>query len=90
MQERKMSEPTSETIAEMEAKLNKAKKTQMTVMIIFGLIILAWLVLGYWRENIPVFISTVALAIAISFASGAGARKLSADIENLKSDQNLD
>jgi hypothetical protein len=31
---------------------------------IFGVIILAWVVLGYWRDNLPVFLSTLVLALS--------------------------
>ena len=85
-----MSENSNATIEELEAKLKAAKKNQLIVMVIFGLIILAWIVLGYWRDNTPVFITTIALAVAIGFATSAGPRKLSADIEKLKSEQGVE
>lgn len=50
---------------ELRAKLKAIKTIQNAVLVIFGVIILGWIVPGYWRENIPVFISTVAMAIAI-------------------------
>lgn len=65
-------EPTTDQI---EAKLKKFKVVQWTTMMIFAVIILIWIFLGYWRSNLPVFISTVAMAIAISaslYASQSG------------------
>ncbi|MEM8862122.1 MAG: hypothetical protein AAGD96_27695 [Chloroflexota bacterium] len=85
-----MSDNSNSTIEELETKLKAAKRTQLTVMIIFGLIILAWIVLGYWRDNTPVFITTIALAIAISFATSTAPRKLTADIDKLKAEQAAD
>lgn len=82
-----MSEDSNATLEELEAKLKSAKTTQITVMVIFGLIILAWIVLGYWRDNTPVFVTTIALAIAIGASTSAGPRKISAEIEKLKAEQ---
>lgn len=82
-----MSENLNPTVEELETKLKAAKKTQLIVIGIFGLIILAWIVLGYWRDNTPVFVTTIALAIAIGFSTSAGPRKISAEIEKLKAEQ---
>ncbi len=51
---------------ELCAKLRAIKIVQNTITGIFGLIILAWLVLGYWRTNLPVFFGTVAMALGVS------------------------
>ena len=51
---------------ELRSKVKAITTIQNTVVVIFAVIILAWLVLGYWRTNLPVFISTVAMAVAIS------------------------
>lgn len=52
--------------AELDAKLKSSKSIQLTTMIVFAVILGAWLVLGYWREQLPVFISTVAIAVALT------------------------
>lgn len=59
--------------AELETKLKSSKSIQLTTMIIFAIIIGAWLVLGFWREQLPVFISTVAVAVALT-ATQSGSR----------------
>lgn len=48
---------------ELARKLKAARSIQITVGVIFGLIILTWLILGYWRSNVPVFISTIAMGL---------------------------
>lgn len=53
------------SVEELEGALRSARVLQRTVAAIFGLIILVWIVGGYVTHNIPVFISTVATAIAI-------------------------
>ncbi len=42
------------------------KTLQITIVAVFAVIIATWLVLGLWRTNLPVFISTVALAVGTS------------------------
>lgn len=53
------------SIEELEGALRSARLIQLTVAAIFSLIILVWIVGGYVTQNTPVFISTVAMAIAI-------------------------
>ena len=65
----------------LEEKLNAGKRTQMIVGVIFSLIILAWLFLGYWRDNTPVFIITVVLAVGIFYITGNGPKQISAELE---------
>ena len=50
---------------QLRAKLKTAVAMQRTVLIIFGAIVLAWIVLGYWRTNTPVFIVTVVMSVAV-------------------------
>lgn len=71
---------------ELEEKVKVGKRVQMTVSVIFGLIILAWLVLGYWQENMAVFVITLGLAIIIFIVTGNGPRQMSAELEKRKSD----
>jgi len=67
--------------AELTSNLNAAKKVHLVTMIIFGVIILAWVVGGYWRKNVPVFISTVAMALAISAVQIASRSGLVAELK---------
>jgi hypothetical protein len=39
------------------------------VMVIFTLIVAAWVLLGYWKTNVPVFISTLALGVSSTAAT---------------------
>ncbi|MDZ7632134.1 MAG: hypothetical protein U5K74_12520 [Gemmatimonadaceae bacterium] len=59
---------TACTVAELEAQLAAAKRVQLVVMLIFAVIILTWIFLGLWRKNVPVFISTLAVAVGTSAA----------------------
>ena len=51
---------------ELRSKLKTIRVIQNTIVGIFGVIILAWIVLGYWKSNLPEFISTVAMGLAVS------------------------
>jgi uncharacterized membrane protein YoaK (UPF0700 family) len=68
------------SVEELRARLAKAKTLQRTVWIIFSLIILAWIVLGFWRENTPVFIINVVLAVAVSAITSAPRRALEQEL----------
>lgn len=67
--------------AELEQKLRAGRATQRIVLVIFGIIILAWIVLGYWRSNTPVFISTLVVAIGAGIAVGAGPRSITQELQ---------
>lgn len=59
--------PLSEmTTEELESKVRALKPIQTTIFAVFAVIIATWLVLGLWRQNLPVFISTVAVAVGAS------------------------
>ncbi len=74
--------PLSEqSIEQLEKNLSGAKTVQNTVIGIFAVIILAWIVLGYWRDNLPVFISTLAMAAALMVTLTASRRGV---VEELK------
>lgn len=55
------------SVEELESKLKAAKTIQIIFICIFTVIILAWVALGFWRKNLPAFISTVTMAIAFNF-----------------------
>jgi hypothetical protein len=65
---------------ELHSKLKAINAIQNTVLGIFFVIILAWIVLGYWRTNLPVFISTVAMGIAIAAMQAATRSSLQAEL----------
>ncbi|MDX2030877.1 MAG: hypothetical protein SF339_09430 [Blastocatellia bacterium] len=66
---------------QLRAKLKAAKAVQLTIAIIFGIIILAWIVGGYWQKNVPVFISTLAMAISITTLVSLVPRKLANELK---------
>ena len=80
-----MSDYSKMSDQELEDKLKSLKQIQRIVGIIFALIILAWFILGYWRTNTPVFISTVVLALFIYIFSGRGAGQISAELDRRQS-----
>jgi len=57
--------------AELEGKLTASKRIQLTTMILFAVILAAWLVLGEWRERLPLFMSTVAVAVVLTAVQSA-------------------
>ena len=65
---------------ELASKLKAFKSIQITVMAIFAVIILAWILLGYWRTNVPVFISTIALGVGTSGALVANYQSLKSEL----------
>lgn len=66
---------------ELHAKLRTVRSIRTTSLVIFGLIIIAWVVLGYWKSNTPVFISTVALAVTILAATSVAPNLVSAELK---------
>lgn len=64
------------SVEELESALKGKQTLLRTVMAIFGVIIAAWIVLGYWRENTPVFISTVAVSVGVTPAQWGALRGL--------------
>lgn len=63
-----MTKSTSETSGspeELKARLNMIRSIHLVFTAVFCLIILAWIVFGYWSTNLPVFISTLAMAVAV-------------------------
>ena len=76
------------SIEELKGKLKKVRTIQMTTGSIFLVIILAWLVLGYWKTNLPVFISTVAMGIVCVAAASASLTALNAELaKRIKSEE---
>ncbi len=73
---------------QLQAKLKAAKAVQLTFAAIFGIIVLAWIVGGYWRKNTPMFISTLALAISITTLVSIVPRKLANELKQRK--QNIE
>jgi len=63
MAKTKLEEMTTE---ELQAKLKTARALRNTVGGIFVVIVTAWIVLGLWRKNIPVFASTFVCGIAVT------------------------
>lgn len=71
--------------AELETKLKASTTIQRTTMIIFAIIVGAWLVLGYWRENLMLFLSTVALALAITAVQSVGRTAIDQELRRRRS-----
>lgn len=66
------------TDQELESKLKIVSTIAATTTGIFIVIILVWLLLGYWKSNVPVFISTICVAVVSSssqYAIRQGIRK---------------
>lgn len=68
-------------LTELESKLKSAQAVQRTVIGIFAVIVLAWIVLGYWQTNLPVFIITIVMGAAASLPASANLKRLRAEID---------
>lgn len=72
------------TLDELQAKLKAIKTIHASIIGVFVVIILLWIVLGHWRDNLPVFISTIAMAVAISASLVASRSNLNAELKKRK------
>ncbi|MEZ6139129.1 MAG: hypothetical protein R3B84_01030 [Zavarzinella sp.] len=70
---------------ELKSKLQKIRTIQVTILIIFAFIILVWLILGYWRNNIAIFIVTVSSGITTTAALIASTSGITAEIKKRES-----
>jgi hypothetical protein len=66
---------------ELSQKLNAVRKIHLTVVVLFVVIVIAWLATGYWRANVPVFASTIAMGLAASGAMIASRGGLVAELK---------
>lgn len=71
---------TSHSIETLRTKLKSAQAIQRTVAGIFAVIVLAWVVLGFWRTNTPVFISTLAMGVFAVAVTSIAPRALKTEI----------
>ena len=69
----------------LQQRLKAMQTINRTVIGIFAIIVLAWIGLGLWRKNLPVFISTVTMAVAIGFMTSILPRTLRAELERRQS-----
>lgn len=69
----------------LHGKLKAAQAVQRTVFAIFAVIVLAWLFLGFWRSNTPVFITTLAVAFGAGAAVSATPRLIRAELARRES-----
>lgn len=53
--------------SELMKKYDTLRTIQWVVIAVFTVILLGWVFLGYWAENLPVFIIQVVIAFVIIF-----------------------
>lgn len=75
---------TEYSIPELEKALRSAKVVQLTTAAIFATIILIWIVGGYVAQNALVFITTVAMAVALVAVQQVSARALRKELVRRK------
>jgi hypothetical protein len=75
------------SIQELEQKLKVTNTLRITVGVIFGIIVLAWIVLGYWHSNLPVFISTVVMGLTSLLVTSISPRHIAAEIRRRRDRQ---
>jgi uncharacterized membrane protein YccF (DUF307 family) len=64
----------------LRGKLRAMRGISLTIVAIFVVIIGVWIVLGHWRGNISLFLSTIAMAIAISTMLAVSTSGISAEL----------
>lgn len=69
------------TTEELKARLRTVRRVHGVTVAIFAVIILAWIVMGFWSRNLPVFITTVAMALTISTIMIPTRQRLSAELK---------
>lgn len=79
-----MSKLEAMSVEQLEGKLRATKAIRLTIGIIFAVIILAWIVMGYWRTNIPVFVSTVVMGLSTVGVTSIGPVSIAAEINRRK------
>ena len=78
----------SETPREvLQGRLGAVRKVRITMAAIFGVIILVWVVGGYWRQNLLLFLSTVVLAFGSIAAVGASQGWLLAELRRREGEE---
>lgn len=50
----------------LKSQLGRLKKLHTAIMVVFVIIIMLWVILGYWQKNMTFFISTIMLSVVIS------------------------
>jgi hypothetical protein len=73
------------TVEELQNLLKGRNTITYTVAGIFAVIILGWVVTGYWRQNMLLFISTIVLAMGVSAAMHTASYSLRSEIKKRKS-----
>ena len=68
-------------IAELEGKLKTVQALQRTIIGIFAVIVLTWIVLGLWQDNLPVFIITIVMGVGTTLPASVNVNKVKAEIE---------
>ena len=83
-----MSKKTLSTLSddELQGKLKTSNSIAVTTTSILVVIILAWVVLGYWKTNVPVFISTICVAVVSSSSQFAIRQGLRAEINRRRAE----
>lgn len=71
---------TERTTESLQSNLRSLNAIHMTTTLIFCAIILAWVFLGYWRSNLPLFLSTLAIAVGTVTAQFASANGIRAEL----------
>ncbi len=75
-----MADLSDMTDEELAAKLKTAVAVNVTVSVIFTLIVIAWVALGYWKTNVPVFVSTITMGLMSFLITSAAPRRLRSEI----------
>lgn len=73
-----MSDLSNLTTDELLQRLKSMRNVQLIVSLIFAVILAAWVILGYWKTNTPVFIITMVMAFLMIVITNARSQKLKA------------
>ncbi len=73
-----MSDLSNLTTDELLQRLKSMRNVQLIVSLIFAVILAAWVILGYWKTNMPVFIITMVMAFLMIVITNTRSQKLKA------------
>ena len=72
----------------LQAKLKTAQAIQFSIMCIFLIFILLWVVLGVWQDNLILFVSQIVMFVAISGALISSQGGLRSEVKRLEKESN--
>lgn len=74
------------SVPQLRARLAAARSVQRTALGVYALILVAWVLSGSWRANLPVFGVAVVLGGAVAVVVSTAPAKIRAELERRGAD----